>query len=192
MLIIFSFGVPYWTATHTLNLHMLGLSLKVAQWHILVCTTCSALETVLHRGLGVRADIQHGLLEGCGQGHVIPISRAVSRLRGTSLHHGLLVGCGQGHVIPLSRAVSRLMGTSLHHGLLVGCRQGAGSCARPLRAPAGTPRKLNTSAKLSANFFCTFLELYCQWCQQQPCGELLLRPGLVSSPRADVGLCFHT
>ena len=41
-------------------------------------------------------------------------------------------------------------------------------------------------------FFCTVLELYCRWCQQQPHQDLLLRPGLVSSPRANVGLCFHT
>ena len=136
--------------------------------------------------------MHHGLLEGCGQGCVFPFSRAVSRLMGTSMHHGLLEGCGQGCVFPFSRAVSRLMGTSMHHGLLEGCRQGAGSCALPLGAPAGTPGKLDASAKLSTSFFCTFLELYCQWRQQQPRQDLLLRPGLVSSPRADVGLCFHT
>ena len=28
------------------------------------------------------------------------------------MHHGLLGGCGQGRMIPISRAVSRLMGTS--------------------------------------------------------------------------------
>ena len=47
--------------------------------------------------------MHHGLLAGCGQGHVFPLCHAVSRLMGTSM---------QGHVIPISRAVSRLMGTS--------------------------------------------------------------------------------
>ena len=136
--------------------------------------------------------MHHGLLVGCGQGHVFPFSRAVSRLMGTCMHHGIPEGCGQGYVSPLSRAVSRLMGTCMHHGLPEGCVQGAGSCALPLRAPAGTPGKLDAPAKLSTSFFCTFLELYCRWCQQQPRQDILLQPGLVSSPRADVGLCFHT
>ena len=79
------------------------------------------------------------------------------------MHHGLFGGYGQGHVIPISRAISRPRGTFMHHGLLGGCGQGAGSCALPLCAPAGTSCKLDVSAKLTTTFFfCTVLELYCR------------------------------
>ena len=124
----------------------LGLLASYGQGHVIPisCAVSRLRGTFMH----------DGLLGGLGQGHVSPISHAVSRLRGKCMHHGLLGGRGQGHVIPISHAVSKPRGLCMHHGLLRVCGQGAGSCALPLRAHAGTSCKLELSAKLSTRFSC--------------------------------------
>ena len=79
------------------------------------------------------------------------------------MHHGLLGGYGQGHAIPISRAVSRLRGTCMHHGLLGGSEARRWLMRSAFACPRWHAQQTRRSAELTTSsfFFCTVLELYC-------------------------------